>query len=78
MGGPRFGFVGVVGIGSLVTTSSVTSSTRLPMIVPTWLQFLRTLAFEDRPPDPDPPDPTNISRRLADVWVPRGPSGGRA
>ena len=31
---------------------------------------------EDRPPDPDPPDPTNISRRPADVWVPRGPSGG--
>ena len=31
---------------------------------------------EDRPPDPDPPHPTNISRRPADVWVPRGPSGG--
>ena len=37
--------VGAVGIGSLVTTSSATSSTQLPMIVPTWLQFSRSLAF---------------------------------
>ena len=29
----------------------------------------------DRPPDPDPPDPSSSSRRPADVWVPRGPSG---
>ena len=32
---------------------------------------------DDRPPDPDPPDPANVSRRPADVWVPRGPSGGQ-
>ena len=30
----------------------------------------------DRPPDPDPPDPSSASRRPADVWVPRGPGGG--
>ena len=29
----------------------------------------------DRPPDPDPPDLSSSSRRPADVWVPRGPSG---
>ena len=32
---------------------------------------------DDRHPGPDPPDPSSISRRLADVWVPRGPSGGQ-
>ena len=31
---------------------------------------------DDRPPDPDPPDLSNISRRPADVWVPPSPSGG--
>ena len=30
----------------------------------------------DRPPEPDPPDPSSASRRPADVWVPRGPGGG--
>ena len=30
----------------------------------------------DRPPDPDPPDPSSTSRRPADVWVPRAPGGG--
>ena len=32
---------------------------------------------DDHPPDPDPPDPSISSRRPADVWVPRGPSGGQ-
>ena len=32
---------------------------------------------DDRPLDPDPPDPSISSRRPADVWVPRGPSGGQ-
>ena len=32
---------------------------------------------DNRPPDPDPPDPSTTSRRPADVWVPRGPSGGQ-
>ena len=36
--------VGAVGIGSLVTTSSATS-TQLPMIVPIWPRFSRSLAF---------------------------------
>ena len=32
---------------------------------------------DDRPPDLDPPDPGTASRRLADVFVPRGPSSGQ-
>ena len=28
-------------------------------------------------PDPDPPNPSTASRRPADIWVPRGPSGGQ-
>ena len=32
---------------------------------------------DDCLPDPDPPDPDTASRRPADIWVPRGPSGGQ-
>ena len=32
---------------------------------------------DDRPPGPDLPDPSSPCRRPADVWVPRGPSGGQ-
>ena len=32
---------------------------------------------DDRSLGPDPPDPSSPSRRLADVWVPRGTSGGQ-
>ena len=32
---------------------------------------------DDRPPGPDLPDPSSPSCRPADIWVPRGPSGGQ-
>ena len=32
---------------------------------------------EDRPPGPDPADPSSPCRREANVWVLRGPSGGQ-
>ena len=41
------------------------------------LLIFRDPSDEDRPPDPDPQDPSSPSRRLVDVWVPMGPSGGQ-
>ena len=34
-------------------------------------------SLDDRPPGPDPPDPSFPCRRPGDVWVPRCPSGGQ-
>ena len=46
--------------------------------------LMRSLSFvardpidDDRSPGSRPPDPSTTSRRPADVWVPRGPSGGQ-
>ena len=41
------------------------------------LLLLHDPSLDDRPPGPDPPDPFFPCRRPADVWVPRGPSGGQ-
>ena len=59
-----------------------TSSIRPLITEPTLLLFWRKPGLliprdpfdDDPPPDPDPSDPANASRRPADVWVPRGPS----
>ena len=72
--------VGAAGIGSLVITLFETSSIRPLMTEPTG-----ETGPSDRPrtpltmiaPDRDPPDPAEASLRPADVWVPRGPSGGQ-